>query len=296
MESTTKAQKIQKPPRAVKIRNFDLLALPLEVRDLVYEEFIRVLPDRLMTGQFNRPSRHFSSQVVKTAEGVRKKQRVAKTIKPTHQLRQHGLLYVSKQVHAEYAKMLYLNGACPVLNIATENAIPLANSPTSLQPFWTLSPILVNYVQDLKVNVCWSTALRDIYISRAHTSFPGNMTGTLQQMKMLKSIEIYMEPVHNKQVISTYDNGKKRMFMEMIEVFVQAAFQTCTKIPSVRKMNLRIGYIPNWKGALERRHDGGWDVEGRVGGIGNEWSGQATYQLQHGENLKFLPEFDVWGP
>ncbi|KAF2432955.1 hypothetical protein EJ08DRAFT_658593 [Tothia fuscella] len=298
-----KARKPRLPRRA---KTVDFLGLLPELRNMVYEEIVRALPEKFMTGQFNRPDRGISWRYLKKGEQSYSSSRsqsktcysrpqsktCCKEPPATNKLRQHQLLYTCKQVHAEYVKVLYLCGAKPVLNLAIEN---ITSNPITkeLNPFWQLSPILKEYAVDCEFRILWTKGFRHLYrifvnansITGGFRSDPLSigplldpMANTFAQFTKLKKMKFHLIPLNGTDYLR-----------DDVELLAESAFDALRKVPTLQYMEFQIGHQPHWKGIFEKRKHGGWDVSVAFYTARDGASGAVTYQLTAGEPFKKLP-------
>jgi hypothetical protein len=137
---------------------FDFLGLPMELRDMIYEELIRAQPAAKFYGHFNRPGRGTKRVRVKPSEEAEPDLDSTITTKymmlpvppvRTARLRSHGLLYTCRQIYSEYQPVLSAH-AKPTLHL---NPSSLIIKDNRLRISWPLSTSLKENVRVFRIDV-----------------------------------------------------------------------------------------------------------------------------------------------
>ncbi|KAF2435000.1 hypothetical protein EJ08DRAFT_656652 [Tothia fuscella] len=186
---------------------FNFLGLACELRDMVYKELLLILPKSQFEGNFNRPRRDFIRKRVKLEpkEGensdsgldrfVRKTELVEIPVSRvvTHKLKRHGLLYVNRQIHAEYAELLSFR-AKPILHISMEN---LNFKGNRLQPFWKVSPLLLTNLHQVSIQIRWVPEVWTTFDSHS-IAFCNRVRAFISQVPTLQTLRFLILEPHQK--------------------------------------------------------------------------------------------------
>ncbi|KAF2433312.1 hypothetical protein EJ08DRAFT_647368 [Tothia fuscella] len=220
-------------PKIIKLKNFDFFGLPRELRDLIYSHVVNALPEKALTGNFNRPGHGGKWKEVK-------------------KLKTHGLLYACKQTYNEYSEILYKSDVGPTFHLSLSN-ITFSNSDQAFRPYCALSPVLKNSLRSCKFELHWNMATPDI-IEKRVSEFTLALTSMLTQFPKLERLELSIWSARGASFNRTET---------LPHVLFERAFATCLQLGTVSLMDFCVGgsrrALRTWQ--LSKASNNSWAVQ-----------------------------------